>query len=72
MKMFELLPRPLGSIFRKLTHLTCNSPGKSAAKGDSSAKTGLLQRFSGVCPRQPTENQAYCGVPACLPPPAKT
>ena len=26
MKMFELLPRPLGSIFRKLTHLTCNSP----------------------------------------------
>lgn len=23
--MFELLPRPLGSIFRKLTHLTCNS-----------------------------------------------
>ena len=25
MKMFELLPRPLGSIFRKLTHLTCNS-----------------------------------------------
>jgi len=28
MKMFELLPRPLGSIFRKLTHLTCNSPAK--------------------------------------------
>ena len=27
MKMFELLPRPLGAIFRKLTHLTCNSPG---------------------------------------------
>ena len=26
MKMFELLPRPLGSIFRKLTHFTCNSP----------------------------------------------
>ncbi len=25
MKMFELLPRPLGSIFRKLTHFTCNS-----------------------------------------------
>ena len=25
MKMFELLPRPLGAIFRKLTHLTCNS-----------------------------------------------
>ena len=25
MRMFELLPRPLGTIFRKLTHLTCNS-----------------------------------------------
>ena len=25
MKMFELLPRPIGSIFRKLTRLTCNS-----------------------------------------------
>ena len=25
MKMFELLPRPLGSIFRRLTHFTCNS-----------------------------------------------
>lgn len=25
MGMFGLLPRPLGSIFRKLTHLTCNS-----------------------------------------------
>ena len=34
MKMFELLPRPLGSIFRKLTPLTCNSPGakKDAAE----------------------------------------
>ena len=27
MRMFELLPRPLGAIFRKLTHLTCNLPG---------------------------------------------
>ena len=26
MKVFELLPRPLGKIFRKLTHLTCNLP----------------------------------------------
>ena len=26
MKVFELLPRPLGKIFRKLTHLPCNSP----------------------------------------------
>ena len=24
MRMFELLPRPLGSIFRNLSHLTCN------------------------------------------------
>ena len=30
MKMFELLPRPLGSIFRELTHFTCNSPKASA------------------------------------------
>ena len=27
MKVFELLPKPLGNIFRKLTHFTCNSPG---------------------------------------------
>ena len=26
MKVFELLPRPLGSIFRGLAHFTCNSP----------------------------------------------
>ena len=26
MKVFELLPRPIGNIFRKLTHFTCNSP----------------------------------------------
>ena len=26
MKVFELLPKPLGNIFRKLTHFTCNSP----------------------------------------------
>ena len=25
MKMFELLPKPLGAIFRKLTHFICNS-----------------------------------------------
>ncbi len=24
--MFELLPKPLGSLFRKLTHFACNSP----------------------------------------------
>ena len=29
MKVFELLPRPLGNIFRKLTHLPCNSPQKT-------------------------------------------
>ena len=26
MRMFELLPKPLGSLFRKLTHFACNSP----------------------------------------------
>ena len=31
MRMFGLLPRPLGSIFRKLTHLTCNSRLREAA-----------------------------------------
>ena len=35
MKMFELLPRPLGSIFRKLTHLTCNSRNKIMARTKS-------------------------------------
>ena len=29
MKMFELLPKPLGDIFRKLTHFTCNSPKRN-------------------------------------------
>ncbi len=29
MKVFELLPRPLGTIFRKLTHFACNSPEHS-------------------------------------------
>ena len=34
MRMFELLPRPLGSIFRKLTHLTCNSRSIEQYKRD--------------------------------------
>ena len=33
MKVFELLPRPLANIFRKLTHFTCNSPKKCANAG---------------------------------------
>ena len=32
MKVFELLPRPLGNIFRKLTHFTCNSPENSSTE----------------------------------------
>ena len=32
MKMFELLPKPLGDIFRKLTHFTCNSPRNGGAR----------------------------------------
>ena len=31
MKVFELLPKPLGNIFRKLTHFTCNSPSASTS-----------------------------------------
>ena len=31
MKVFKLLPKPLGNIFRKLTHFTCNSPKKKFA-----------------------------------------
>lgn len=48
MKVFELLPRPLGSIFRKLTHFACNSP---MDRGD--AACGLPQvakRTGGMAP----------------------
>ena len=42
MKVFELLPKPLGKIFRKLTHLTCNSPEVSLqflSEGAGSARS---------------------------------
>ena len=45
MKLFELLPRPLGKIFRKLTHFTCNSrsvqrlPHEAIAKPNTFAQT---------------------------------
>ena len=42
MKMFELLPRPLGSIFRKLTHLTCNSRFGIISSMNKKLKTTLL------------------------------
>ena len=57
MKMFELLPRPLGSIFRKLTHLTCNSRSSSWSLGEyavsirsdlRSAATSTLGLFFGI------------------------
>ena len=45
MKMFELLPRPLGSIFRKLTHFTCNSPlhlrRRNTANADSKIQLAM-------------------------------
>ena len=43
MKMFELLPRPLGSIFRKLTHLTCNS--RSPVRGKSAAYLNIESNY---------------------------
>ena len=43
MKVFELLPRPLGNIFRKLTHFTCNSPAANAA-GTQTARIGESPR----------------------------
>jgi len=48
MRMFELLPRPLGSIFRKLTHLTCNSRcGKNFLRARK-ISTGILQSLDKV------------------------
>ena len=41
MKMFELLPRPLGSIFRKLTHLTCNSPSSRVVRNSNHRSCAL-------------------------------
>ena len=43
MRMFELLPRPLGSIFRKLTHLTCNSRFCVLLQFDGTAHFGHRQ-----------------------------
>ena len=57
MKMFELLPSPLGSIFRKLTHFTCNSP------------TGNGIFFSPKGKR--TFPQGHSSVPLCHPSPRK-
>ena len=34
MKVFELLPKPLGNIFRKLTHFTCNSRDFKSQHGE--------------------------------------
>ena len=38
MKVFELLPRPLGKVFRKLTHLTCNSPSCNIRKESEASR----------------------------------
>ena len=63
MKMFELLPRPLGSIFRKLTHLTCNSRSKKIAllhRGTFDAPTTLLWLKSGRLVDLSEERNEYC------------
>ena len=44
MRMFELLPRPLGSIFRKLTHLTCNSRFQGNAVREPTPAVGVAER----------------------------
>ena len=51
MKLFELLPRPLGKIFRKLTHFTCNSrppPGRVALLRDRMGGSQLVATESAV------------------------
>ena len=53
MKMFELLPRPLGSIFRKLTHLTCNSRNVRLASPQRCSPT-RNGRFVRPCNRSPS------------------
>ena len=50
MKMFELLPRPLGSIFRKLTHFACNSREHTAEIHPSAHKQSAR---SASTPRSP-------------------
>ena len=45
MKVFELLPRPLGNIFRKLTHLTCNSPREGKIPGGGARPSFSAPRF---------------------------
>jgi hypothetical protein len=67
MKMFELLPSPLGSIFRKLTHFTCNSPKKqrrvAMAMGspcDGSMK--LTVRFAQIDHQKPKVDYPIRGI----------
>jgi hypothetical protein len=52
MKMFELLPSPLGSIFRKLTHFTCNSPFAAVGKLYNQVSQIGKARFRGGEQRQ--------------------
>ena len=44
MRMFELLPRPLGSTFRKLTHLTCNSRRNNNSESYNSQNSNMWHR----------------------------
>ena len=57
MRMFELLPRPLGSIFRKLTHLACNS-----RKISRSDQTGVLVVIEEERPMGDAANQVATPV----------
>ena len=43
MRMFELLPRPLGAIFRKLTHLTCNLPWEDRISWEGDKGKGKVE-----------------------------
>ncbi len=53
MKVFEMLPRPLGPIFRKLTHFACNSPIEKChlvarGLGNGGGRYGLAELYFGI------------------------
>ena len=53
MRMFELLPRPLGTIFRKLTHPACNSSKTRKYRlhrAHRAIRVVLVQQKSSVAP----------------------
>ena len=67
MKVFELLPRPLGKIFRKLTHLPCNSPTqKSPQKPPIPVPNHLISNATYFQIRQPKADNAFTLKNRCI------